>query len=281
MRQHRGIMSMIFFAATCVPISALASTYKRTTKSTSTVIPWFIILLFAIAALLIIIGIVRAARRREQGNITVTIQPVRTVYDEQQRLYRQEVISDTSNGRLIDGHPLRTREDWERWSKYDHEARDCADTFQKCRKELESKYCADPQKTLQQAQDAYSRYESLCTTYGMWNYLIQDHAHYIPTPEQKQRSQSLLNEVVALLPQAEKQKAYVESGIDIAQRLLEAQPGKIAFKADLARHLSSEMEITPSEAGKLLRILYNLDVLRESKNENGRIVVRMAKRKAI
>ncbi len=275
----------------CSPASSFAlASYKKSKSSAGSdlgnVVIWIFshlhIVLFGICILCIIWAVIRAKRMKVQDGkptFSVSMTPVRTVYDEQQRVYRQEVISDTSNGRMIDGHPLRTREDWDRWSKYDHEARDCADIIRKCERELESKYCQDPEASLRRAKDAYARYERLCTTYGMWNNLIQDHAYYVPTAEQKQRSKQFLDRLTALVPAAIEQKQLVDKSREIALAYLESLPGKTAYRTDMTRQLSSEMEITPSEAGKLLRILYNLDVLREAKNDQGRIIVRKARKK--
>ncbi len=287
----RNCISIFTVAMLCSVAPAYATPSRKSSSAGSSLgdaVVWIFshipIILLGICVL-IIIGIIIKNRQSKSQNssnasFSVSISPVRTVYDEQQRVYRQEVISDTSNGRLIDGHPLRTREDWDRWSKYDHEARDCADTFRKCERELESKYCQDPAATLQRAKSAYARYENLCTTYGMWNNLIQDHAHYIPTSEQKQRSKELIDRISALVPAAQAQKELIDKSKDVALSYLETLPEKTAYKTDMTRHLSSEMEITPSEAGKILRILYNLDILRESKNDQGRIIVRKARKRA-
>lgn len=245
---------------------------------------WIAIVCIGIA---LVILIFRAARKREtkpdesvsDGQFTVSMVRVRKVYDEQQRLYRTEVVSDTSNGRMIDGHPLRTREDWDRWSKYDHQAMDCANVIRKCEKELKSSYCADPEKALQLAKDNYAQFERLCTQYGMWNYLIDDHAHYIPTAEQKQKSKVFIEGIAALVPTAIEKRRIVDEAAQVALSFLDSIKGKTGYRSDLTRHLSSQMEITPSEAEKLLRVLCNQNILRKSKNEQDRIVVRKARKR--
>ena len=244
---------------------------------------WIPILCFLLAAIIIIVDVVKKSATKNDSStddsISVSMVPVRKVYDEQQRLYRTEVISDTSNGRMIDGHPLRTREDWERWSKYDHQAMDCADVIRKCEKELKSSYCADPEKALQLVKANYSQFEHLCTQYGMWNYLINDHAHYIPTAEQRQRSKEFIDGIASLVPMAIEKRDLADKAAQIALSYLETLKGKVAYRTDVVRQLSSEMELTPSDAGKLLRILNNQNILRESKNEQGRIIVRKARKR--
>ena len=242
-----------------------------------------ILVLCGLSALCFGIAIFRSLRQRrrieqEQPYISsfVSMKPMRTVYDEQQRTYRTEVISDTSNGRKIDGHSLRTREDWERWSIYDHKARDYANEFNQCQKELQSSYCNDPDEVMRKARIAYARFESLCTTYGIWNFLIHDHAIYIPTAEQKRKSQVLLQSVEDMVIPAKEQKAKVDQAKDIAFDFIDLYQEK-AYRTDLVRKISSEMEVIPADASKLIKTLCNIDMLREEKNDKGRIYVRRAK----
>ena len=213
-----------------------------------------------------------------QSNIS--FQAVRTVYDEQQRLYRQEVITDRSNGRRIDGHPLRTREDWERWSVYDHQARDASEIVNKCIKELSSSFCSDPLETFRLAERNYRIYEDLCSRYGMWNGLIKDHAVYVPTYEQRQRSEQFINEIRSLIKDAEQRKAFSIEAEGIALQYIQSKPHKTAYRTDVTRKIGSAMEITPSEATKAIRVLCNRGVLRESKNEAGRLILRKARSRA-
>lgn len=245
---------------------------------------WLAFMSFMIGISIIIVAIAKNNKTKNSHSdanetIYVSMERVREVYDEQQHVYRTEVVTDTSNGRRIDGHPLRTREDWDRWSKYDHQAMDCADFIRKCEKELKSSYCADPERTLQLVKDNYSRYESLCTQYGMWNNLIHDHANYIPTADQRQRSAAFIEDIAALVPTAIEKRDKIDEAAAIAIRYLDTFKGKIAYRSDMTRYLSSELEITPSEAGKILRVLYNQNILRESKNEQGRIIVRKVRKK--
>ena len=156
---------------------------------------------------------------------------------------------------------------------------DCADIVRRCEKELQSRYCADPEGMLNRAKEAYSRYERLCTQYGMWNHLIDDHAHYIPTADQRRRSEELLGRIASLVPEAQERRKLVEAARDTAVAYLDTCPGKTAYKTDMTRELSDKLEVNPAEAGKLIRTLYNIDVLRESKNEAGRIIVRKARKR--
>ena len=54
---------------------------------------------------------------------------------------------------------------------------------------------------------------------------------------------------------------------------------KTVYRADAVRKISSDMEITPSEASKAIRLLCNRDVIRESKNDAGRIILRKARKR--
>lgn len=67
------------------------------------------------------------------------------------------MIDDTSNGRKIDGHPLRTQDDWARWSEYDHQALDCQKVIMDCQKALHLTYCKNPDAMLAKVKETYER----------------------------------------------------------------------------------------------------------------------------
>ena len=242
------------------------------------------LILFGLAALMIGISLYcskHRSRKMQDPHIsfTVSVGPVKTVYDDQTGQNKEIMIADTSNGRKIDGHPLRTPDDWARWSEYDDQARECQKVINNCQKALQSTYCKDPDAMLAKVKETYAEYERLCLTYGMWNLIIGDRETYIPTEDQRKKSQCFLENVENMVPPAKEQKTRVDQAKKIAYAFVDQYQEK-AYRTDLARKLSSEMEINSAEANKVIRILCNINALREEKNEKGRIYVRRARKKS-
>lgn len=216
-------------------------------------------------------------RKKDGVYFSVSVTPTRTVYDEQKRLYREEVISDTSNGRMIDGHPLRTQEDWSRWSVYEHKATAIYSSIRKYEKELAGPFCSNPEEIEKLVRVNYSDYERLCSNYGMWNNFIDDRAVYIPTNDQRIRSERFLESISALVPSAIKKRDQSLLAEKIVLDHLQTCYGKVDFRVDVVRLLSDKLDCNSSDAGKMLRLLYKRNVLRETKNKAGRIIVKKAR----
>ena len=231
------------------------------------------ILFIIFLILAIVIALAFLIEKSSHVKFSVTMNPIKTVYNEQMHRYEEKPF-DTSNGRVIDGHPLRTQEDWARWSVYEKKARDVSNRIMDCEKALRSPFCENPQEVADQAQSLYKEFESLCSTYGMWNWLINDYEVYIPTARQRCDSFDFLRSITSLVPDAIEKRDLSFRAEQVVNEYLQSCPRHTGYRADIVRLLSSEMDCTPSDSAKMLRVLYKRNLFIESKKQQGRIVVR-------
>lgn len=189
--------------------------------------------------------------------------------------------SESSEGRCLDGRPLRTKDDWEQWWVW----KGFADGLSAHLDELERKMLddenTDSAATLEEWHRQYEKIRRIYIRHGMWNTHINSQAPFEPTAAQLRKEQALFAAMEKKQQAAvEKQQAAAEMRT-IYEKYSESffayinqQPNHVALRASMIRAIAEEYETDSKFVWKMYRKMRNDNRIKEEQNEAGRWEVR-------
>ena len=200
---------------------------------------------------------------------------VRNDNEDEYGIFYQSGINN-SDGRTLNGRPLQSKEDWDRWWIL----KGFSDGYLRRLSEIEQAFSdplqPDPSALLSEWQRRYDAYKSLCKQHGMWNFLLDDHVPYIPTQAQLRLEEILYKKTEQLFREGlAERELYLQYQDQILSYLL-TFPGHKAPRKKLFQHFQQEDAEANKQFRKIYKKLIANKVLLEKKNENAAYYVRKA-----
>lgn len=163
------------------------------------------------------------------------------------------------DGRRINGHPLRTNEDWDRWWVKKGFSDGIFRHLAELERDIVSISSDHASASLTEWHHYYEKYRNVCLECGIWNLLIGDRQPFIASADQLSSEESIIHNLSLRYNAAEEareaqrqeelsEQVYRDAILDFIKK----QPGHIAKRYYLLQDVSFQNEI-PIEQ---LRVIY-------------------------
>lgn len=196
-------------------------------------------------------------------------------------------VVQESDGRMIDGHFLRTEDDWKRWWVLYGYAGAIEQTMHEIERNFSNLDAKPIDELFEDWKRRYQEYRSICIRIGMWNREIEDREPFVPTQRQISAESALFRRMEAkkskaqtIRDEAENQRREKENAANQILTYLSTCPDRCALRTEVIRLLAGNQKPTNVEQS-LYRELIKDKILTEKKNENGRYVVKKARKRTV
>lgn len=193
------------------------------------------------------------------------------------------VITEDSadDGRRLNGRPLKTQDDWDRWWVQKGKG----DGYLRRMSEIEAALANPGQLNASELQNEwrsrYDAYASLCKQCGMWNVKLEDRTPYIPTEAQLQREKQLFRRIDKLYHEGMLEREYYDKYQEEILTYLLTMPGHKVLRKELFRHFKQEDAEKNEQFKRVFNKLVENHVLSDRKNKDGNYYVRKAPKRKV
>lgn len=183
--------------------------------------------------------------------------------------------------RYINGKPLSTNEDLERWWVLKGFSDAIQAHLYQLEQELITGKFTDSKSHLTEWHEYYAKYRHLCIQHGIWNAMLEETERFIPTKIQLQKEEALYQRIERDVITGETEIKRVEedrrSYEDKCAEILDyigSQYGHVAVRHQMITALSKGDASRKSELLKVCKRMVWENILTESTNSDGKYVVR-------
>lgn len=184
------------------------------------------------------------------------------------------------DGRRIDGHPVRTRQEWNRWWACKHNADHMYARLTVLEREMVGESIPEADAAFAEWQDLLPLYNQYCKRFGIWNSIVSDSVPYTVSAAQVSAVNAYMARVRRKYEEAAARRQVVKDFDDRVTPMifdyLSSQPRHIAFRHEMIKAIrSADDTILREDLEKLIRRMVRDRVLLE-KPVDGHYQIRKA-----
>ena len=186
--------------------------------------------------------------------------------------------------RFIDGHPIKTPEDWDKWCVVKNHSRDIEAHLVTLKHEMEKKHKANNIRSLYtEWLDYYEKYRSWCAQYLLWNCILEEKEPFVPTSLQVAKEKHMLDKMEKFCKKCEDDQ--LDYHADIAEKIKHGEhitaallkfPYHRGYRHIVINELSKGDKQLKEQYMKAYRYLRSQGIIIEKKDETGHFLFRKA-----
>jgi hypothetical protein len=208
-------------------------------------------------------------------------------------IYKENTVHDgsitityTGGTRCVDGKPIKTGRDWNRWAIVKGTSTHMEFYIRNLEVKMNDPRVDNAQDVYKEWKARYKEYREYCMRHKLWNFLIDDRTSFIPTEKQLIAEKQYLHRIERQFSASHsKRESYQEeqNQLDAIKasilNYIKSQPGKRAVRHIMFKQLAENSDLSDSLIRRAYRALLKDGTIGEKKNENNRIITRIIHRR--